>query len=298
MQQADNHSDFSELYTPSNSYGIYSLLKNLFPLGLIYTLAPRLAEESPLLAWSLAPVVGLLIYRLTMIMHDCGHMTLFSSRKANLLIGKYLGGLTGIDFDSFRDRHWEHHKIYGEFGDPQGFHYIGIDVKSRLGFVWHLLRPLLGYNVKYVISESILSPGNLIKSFRNGDIFIIVLLQVLTLSIVTNFGNHIHLAFLPAISAITFGLFFSQIRGIAEHGSRNQSQEPKLVRSHAPEALGRLLLYDVNFNFHKEHHDHPGIPSCNLRLLHTKYTGQADTQTTIWQTLTRIIRSQGQVSNG
>jgi fatty acid desaturase len=36
------------------------------------------------------------------------------------------------------------------------------------------------------------------------------------------------------------------------------------VRSHQPNWLDRVLLYDVNFNCHAEHHAHPQVPSCHL----------------------------------
>lgn len=286
------------LYKPSNPYGIYSLLKNLIPLGLIYALAPLLAKVSPLLAWLLMPVVGLLIYRLTMVMHDCGHLTLYSSRRANLWTGRFLGFLTGIDFYCFRNRHWAHHKSYGEPQDPQGFHYNGIVSKSQPEFFWHLVRPLLGCNLKYAITESILAPKNLRKSVQNGDVVFIMLLHLLILGVITNFGQHIHLALLPVVSAGTFGLFLSQLRGIAEHGSRDGPGQRKLVRSHAAEVLGKLFLYDMNFNYHKEHHDHPGIPGCKLPLVHACNASQVEVRITMWQTLARIMCPQRLTKNG
>ena len=221
-----------------------------------------------------------------MVIHDCGHLTLFSERWVNIWIGKLLGAITGIDLDSFRNRHWEHHKIFCKEGDPQGFHYLNIKSKTKAAFLWHLFRPLIGYNLQYVISESILSLNNLIKSVKNGDIVLIIFVQILIMMGVTGFGQHIQLALLPMISAATFGLFFSQLRGIAEHGTRAVTSSGQLVRSHLGDILGQLFLYDVNFNYHKEHHDHPSIPSCNLPKKAKEET--AKYSESMWQTLSMI----------
>lgn len=53
-------------------------------------------------------------------------------------------------------------------------------------------------------------------------------------------------------------------RGVAEHGVVDEHAEVRNVRSHAPNLLDRVLLYDVNFNYHREHHEHPQVPSCHL----------------------------------
>jgi fatty acid desaturase len=39
------------------------------------------------------------------------------------------------------------------------------------------------------------------------------------------------------------------------------------VRSHRPNPMDRLLLYDLNFNLHREHHLYPNVPSCRLPAL-------------------------------
>ena len=67
----------------SDAYGSMSVAKNLIPLLALYAAIPYLADRSLALALSCAPLIGLLLYRLTMVMHDCGHATLFKTRIAN-----------------------------------------------------------------------------------------------------------------------------------------------------------------------------------------------------------------------
>src|SRR2546428_12074417 len=87
------------------------------------------------------------------------------------------------------------------------------------------------------------------------------LVQLMLLAIVTGGGRYPWLALLPAVSGATFGLFFSQLRGIAEHGTRERAKEAAHVRSHAPHWLDRVFLYDPNLQCPSEHHLNAALPS-------------------------------------
>jgi fatty acid desaturase len=274
----------------SNVYGAASVAKNLAPLLLLYAAAPYVADRSLAFAWLLAPVVGLLLYRLTMVMHDCGHASLFAGRRANERVGKLLGFVTGVDFDRFKLLHWEHHKRYGQSGDPQGFHYLGISQMTRAAFAWHVLKPLLGANLRYVFRESLLHPSNLKAAAGNGgELAVLALVQVALALLITGVGRHPSLVLLPFAAAGTFGLFLSQLRGIAEHGVGEAGRPEAFVRSHAADRLGSLLLYDVHFNFHAEHHRYPGVPSQHLPAL-ARELSRDEALPTMWRTLRKRAR--------
>jgi fatty acid desaturase len=238
-----------------NRYGWRALGRNALPYLALLGLAPLLRSGSVWAPWLLAPALGLLIYRMTIVMHDCVHHSLFTSREVNLRVGRLLGAVTAIDFTCFTRQHLRHHRNYGRPGDPQGFHYLGLERMTRAGYTWHLLRPLLGYNLRFALPESFLNPRNLRLQA--------VCVQLAIAALVTAGGAYPELALLPFLSAATFGLFFSQLRGIAEHGLAGSAR----VRSHAPNRLDRLLLYDLNFNYHAEHHRHPRHPSRDLPAL-------------------------------
>jgi fatty acid desaturase len=252
---------------PSNLYGWSAVLRNALPLLALYWLAPVLADGNASVPWLLAPAIGLLVYRLTVVMHDCTHYTLFVGRRLNKAIGSLLGAITGVDFSCFSEQHWRHHRSYGETIDPQGFHYVGLKRMSRAEFRRHLLKPLLGLNLRYTLSESVLAPRNLARLSKTGGLVLVAVVQLGLLVVVTGAGRHPLLAGLPLLSTATFGLFFSQLRGIAEHGVADELTAPRSVRSHAPNLWDRVLLYDVNFNYHREHHEHPQIPSRHLPAL-------------------------------
>lgn len=255
-----------ELLEPSDFYGWRATARNLITLFVLLGLAPALASINAFAPWLLTPAIGLVLYRITIVMHDCTHHTLFVSRAVNARVGLVLGALSGVDFHRFCVQHWRHHRLYGRVGDPQGFQYLDLARMSSIGLLLHLIKPLFGLKLRDVIGESLLAPSNLARSVRSGEIVIVALVQVVVLAIVTGFGRYPLLAILPFVSGATFGLFFSQLRGIAEHGRIGGDGE-YLVRSHQSYWLDRVLLYDVNFNCHAEHHAHPQVPSCHLPAL-------------------------------
>jgi fatty acid desaturase len=104
---------------PSDRYGWSAVLRNVLPFFLLLWFIPLAADASPYAPWLLTPLLGLLIYRISVVMHDCVHHTLFKNRHLNSRIGLLLGAMTGIDFQQFSRQHWLHHRIYGKPDDPQ-----------------------------------------------------------------------------------------------------------------------------------------------------------------------------------
>ncbi|WP_230079996.1 fatty acid desaturase [Alteripontixanthobacter maritimus] len=71
-------------------------------------------------ALALAPVAGLLLLRLFIIQHDCGHGSFLRSRSANDWIGRALGTLTFTPYDCWKRLHALHHATTGNL-DARGF---------------------------------------------------------------------------------------------------------------------------------------------------------------------------------
>ncbi len=240
-----------EWAVPSNRAGWFAVIRNALPYFLLLALAPVLAKRSRIAPWLLSPSLGLVSYRITIVMHDCTHRSLFTSARLNGWMGRLLGAITGIDFESFKAQHWRHHQVYGRSSDPQGFHYAALHAMTPGQFRRHVFRPLLGFNLVYTSRESVLDPRHWRRLLGRGEMFLIVAVQAALLVVVTGAGRYWMLAVLPFASAVTFGLFFSQLRGIAEHGVADNTARTGYVRSHAPNWLDRILFYDLNFNYHR-----------------------------------------------
>ncbi len=95
---------------------------SLFQLGL--TLALLIACFATMLelaalagTWAgvaLSPVAGLLLVRLFVIQHDCGHYSFFRSRRACDMVGRLLGVLTLTPYTWWKRDHDRHHASSGD----------------------------------------------------------------------------------------------------------------------------------------------------------------------------------------
>jgi len=91
------------------------------------------------------PVAALLIVRLFIIQHDCGHNSFLTTKKLNDNIGRVLGVLTFTPFDMWRRDHALHHSFSGNL-EQRG---NGGDIMTLTLEEYRALSPLkrLGYRV-------------------------------------------------------------------------------------------------------------------------------------------------------
>jgi fatty acid desaturase len=254
---------------PSLSYAVAAVARNVAFYIVALVAVPVLATANPWLPIAATPFLGLAMYRLTMVMHDCLHGTLFASPAANRLCGVAAGALSGVEFHAFSQLHWAHHRRTGQLDDPQGSDYLSLP-GSRAGLVWHLLRPLAGYTVFKLWQVMRELPPVRRRGHDLAVIVPVVAAQGAAAVVASCAFGCWWLAPLPILSAATFGLFFAQLRGFAEHVAMPGQAPEGWVRSHQPALVDRLLLHDLNFNFHREHHLYPSVPSCRLPALHRR----------------------------
>ncbi len=59
---------------------------------------------------ALTPVLGGIFTRVFILQHDCGHRSLFGSKRANDRVGQMLSMFTGVPYAPWREEHtWHHH---------------------------------------------------------------------------------------------------------------------------------------------------------------------------------------------
>jgi fatty acid desaturase len=259
-----------ERWPPATRYALAAIARN----GGLYVVAvasvPLLVAVNAWLSLVAMAVIGLAMYRLTMVMHDCIHGTLFASHRVNRLAGVLAGAASGIEFNAFARLHRKHHRVFGEPDDPQGPDYFLPQPASRAAILWHLFRPLLGYNV-FKLGQVFIAmqrDDDRMERIPLASFLILIATQLFTATVASGGFAMWWLAPLPLLSAATFGLFFAQTRGFAEHVAMPGVEPRGYVRSHRPALIDRVLLYDLHFNFHREHHLHPQVPSCWLPTLH------------------------------
>ncbi len=254
-----------EFYEKSDAWGFRSCLR-LLGLPLLWIiLLPYLYKILPLLAFTATVPLGIAISKTTLLVHEAVHGTLFKTPVYNRIAGCIGGWWTVVDFFAFEVLHKQHHAHVGVENDPQLLDYGALENATRLKLTWHLLRPLLGWNVKHMLT---LVQQRLAMS-RSWQTSVVELVGLLTVQgsfflIATDGGKYVWLGLIFPIAAATVGLFMSQIRGFCEHVPLQGEEAAMRLRSHISNPIERPFLHYMNYNFHGEHHKYPRIPSRNL----------------------------------
>jgi fatty acid desaturase len=247
---------------PLRRYAVAVLLRNCSLYAAALAFLPWAAAPHPWFLLIGMPLIGLAMYRLTIVMHDCVHGTLFASRRSNRIVGVAAGALAAVEFHAFARLHWQHHHALGRPDDPQGPDYLLPPEASRMAVLWHLLRPLLGCNLFKLGQVMAAASGPASRRWR--AFAPVAVAQAAAAAVASGGFCYWWLMPVPALSAATFGLFLAQTRGFAEHAAMPGDSPEGCVRSHATRLIDRIFLYDLNFNLHREHHLHPAVPSCHL----------------------------------
>src|SRR5205823_5007842 len=120
--------------------------------------------------------------------------------------------MSGIEFHAFARLHWLHHRIVGRPDDPQGPDYLSLP-PSQAGMVWHLLRPLMGYNIFKLRQVIRALDGSTAHRMKRSGLMLVIGVQGCVALVASSGLVDWWLAPLPIVSAATFGLFFAQLRG-------------------------------------------------------------------------------------
>ncbi|MFZ4640303.1 MAG: fatty acid desaturase [Nodosilinea sp.] len=98
----------------------YQILNTIVPYIGLWVLAVKAAAIS---LWLLPPIVILMVLfllRCFSLMHDCGHYSLFKSRRLNRLVGFILGAINAIPQYGWSRDHAYHHKTNGDWERYRG----------------------------------------------------------------------------------------------------------------------------------------------------------------------------------
>lgn len=250
----------------SDLWGFRSSLRLLGVPLLWIVLLPTFYRISPWLAVATTVPLGIAISKTSLLIHEAVHGHLFKTPALNRLVGQIGGWWTLVDFVTFDVLHRQHHAHVGADDDPQLLDYGALDSASRWTLTWHLLRPLIGWNVRHMIT--LVRQRLALK--RNWLVSLIEFVGLATVQgsfflLATAGGKHLWLGLIFPISAATVGLFMSQVRGFCEHVPMPGENKEMRLRSHISNPIERPFLHYMNYNYHAEHHSYPRIPSRNLR---------------------------------
>lgn len=237
--------------------------------------------------WLLEAFLGLSIFRFFVLTHECGHATLFASRKLNRAFGFLFGCLCAVPFTCWRKAHFEHHKWVGIVDkDPTSEGLLSIKQYNKLQrlvltVIWKSRVPIAAFGG--IVMAFWLYPFKQLKKGNTANAKAGLLSIIYTGSIIGLIcfllGESSLTYLLPAL--IFFYIFFESINlthhsGLYPYTSHSHPQPIPLYEqgSHCrtalmPKWLSAITCY--HFNLHSEHHLFPTIPWHNLPKVHAYF---------------------------
>jgi omega-6 fatty acid desaturase (delta-12 desaturase) len=283
-------------------------------IQLVTTALPFLAVMACILValhydflWALFlfPVAAVLLVRLFMFQHDCGHGSFFRAGWANDLLGWTLGVLTLTPYLSWRRDHAVHHASMGNL-DRRGIgdvttltlqEYLALPRWRRLGYRLYRHPAVmfgLGPTWLFLISNRI-PAGNPRRQWKEWLSVLgtnAALAAVLALLMVVLGPIKLLLGWLPVmLLAATIGVWLFYI----QHQFTNAYWEPQSRWNFSSAALLGASFYDLprplhwmtgNIGFHHIHHLSSKIPNYRLRACHEANPAlQSVPRLTLWASI-------------
>jgi len=218
-------------------------------------------------AWIAAFVVmGPQYARFASLSHEAAHRLLFSNKKINDFVGRWIVGYPAfVSTDLYRRGHMAHHK--DEFGpnEPDMNLYNGYPI-TKASMKRKLKRDAFG-------NSGWKNLKGLFRGLKFTDSRVharrIVVSQLVLLAICTAFGYPL----------VYFGLWFApfmtewrvinRLRSIAEHGGMQRSDDRRLTTHTVKQSLlPSFFMVPYNIGYHLPHHVDMGVPWRKLPQLH------------------------------
>lgn len=224
--------------------------------------------------WAAHPIVYLLAVvvmgtsfaRLAILAHEAAHKLLFSRRRANDLVGRWLCAYPAfVPLDAYRRSHFAHHRDELGPNEPDQALYAGYPV-TRASFRRKLVRDAVGISgwknlvpLLRATTSSTARPVALRILLAQGALFVLALLA----------GRPELYLLLWLVPWMTSWRVLNRLRSVAEHAGMERSDDRRrtthVVRQSLP---ARLTIVPYNTGWHLAHHVDMGVPWSNLPRLH------------------------------
>ena len=213
-------------------------------------------------------LMGPVFARFAIISHEAAHKLLFTNKRANDLVGRWLLAYPAfIPLEAYRRGHFAHHK--DEFGpnEPDMNLYEGYPI-TRASFrrkLWRDARGSSGWkNLKGLLS-AFRSPTARPMATR------IAVAQVPLIAVAVAAGRWWLYPLLWLGPWMTSWRVINRLRSIAEHGGMVRSKDRRLTTHNVRQSwLARFWIVPLNTGWHLAHHVDMGVPWRNLPRLHAE----------------------------
>jgi fatty acid desaturase len=206
------------------------------------------------------------------LMHECGHRTLFRTAKLNDVVGQWLCALPVMnDQPSYARGHLAHHRMAGTVDDPDLPNYQSYPI-SRESFRRKMIRDLTGQTgfklMAYIFRGA---SGAISREKRDSALPLFQQLGVqLALFMVLSACGIGWAYLLWAVAYLTVFMFIIRVRQVAEHAAVPDlfDPDPRMnTRTVDAPWWQRLLFAPNGVNYHMEHHFMASVPCYRLGAL-------------------------------
>jgi len=269
----------------STSRALWQVFNTIVPYFLLWVLMFYLKEVSIWAALPLAILAGMLLVRVFIFFHDCGHDSFFRSHWANSLAGFIAGVLTFTPYYHWRWQHGIHHGTSGHL-DKRGVgdvwtltvqEYLDASRWKRFSyrfirspFVLFVIAPLYVFLFRQRFASSTANP----RERHSVWCMNLALLGVLVvMSWLFGFGTYLLLQTVAWMVAGATGIWLFYIQhqfedAYWERGDRWDYTAAALQGSSYYKLPKPLQWLSGNIGFHHIHHLSPRIPNYNLERCH------------------------------
>lgn len=262
--------EFRSITTRSDARAAWIVLCQWLQVAAIFAVVATWTNPLTLLLGTV--LLGGRLLGFGIIVHECGHRTLFASQRLNDLVGDWLAAApTFNNMRAYMRGHLVHHRLAGTDQDPDLPNYRDYPI-SRERLRRKLLRDLTGrtgWRSLKGIGKSIARLPELSPEARAAVVRALVVNAAL-IGVLTLIGAP--WLYLMWVAAFVFvNPLVSRIRQVAEHAAVPDlySPDPRLhTRSIRANYLWRAIFSPHDINFHLEHHLMASVPLYRLRPMH------------------------------
>lgn len=223
---------------------------------------------------------------ISVMMHDAGHFSMFSSKAVNDFVGNWFGAYPLLNsMYKYRHYHKSHHVHVGSAEDPDLMLTRGYPTNKRSMFR-KFFRDLTGqtgikaYYALFAMHLDILEytqSGNIVvkpkeeretwKSFKTQLVGPIIANLILFLLLTFFLSPWLYLLWIGSL--LTTFQVYVRIRSIAEHSVVDDPNDPnKNTRTTYANWFEKIFFAPYNVNYHLEHHMLMNVPFYNLPKMH------------------------------
>ena len=263
--------DIARFTSRSDFHGMLLLLANWGAIAAIFALVN--AYLNPLTILLAIFLLGGRQLGLSVLMHECGHRSLFRTTWMNDMFGQWLCALPVMnDMPSYAKGHLNHHRKAGTREDPDLGNYQHYPISST-SFRRKIIRDLTGQTGFKLLRFIARGAAGVMSTQKRGSAKVFyqqLLVQLVLFLLLSLFG--MSWAYLLWVAAyMSSFMLFIRLRQIAEHAGvpdlydLDPRKNTRTVIAGWPE---RLFLAPNGVNYHMEHHFMASVPCYRLPALH------------------------------